>query len=158
MRAPDRVLSVIVAVCLSVLTGCASTADRQPVQRQLGTGELTFRLAWTGRADLDLHVRSPLGEKIWFMGRTSESGGELDFDCNATPEAICEDPVENIYWVRGRAPDGEYEYRVQLVSPHADPIPVRFRVVVLEEGEIVETREGELSEPHSTAGPWSFVH
>ena len=72
-------------------TGCAST-DLRP-----GTGDLSFRLTWTGSADFDLYVRSPLGEQIYFLDRLAPSGGTLDVDCNVRGRQ-CREPMENIYW------------------------------------------------------------
>ena len=56
-----RLTAPIWLTVVLVSTGCAS-ADVRP-----GTGDLSFRLTWTGSADLDLYVRSPLGEQIYFL-------------------------------------------------------------------------------------------
>lgn len=65
------------ALAAALLLGACASAGVRP-----GTGNLTFRLTWDGRADLDLYVLSPLGERIDFITRRVASGGTLDVDCN----------------------------------------------------------------------------
>ena len=78
----------------------------------VGTGDVQVNITWDSRADLDLHVLDPQGGEIYWAGRTSPSGGQLDLDSNAGcgsdgPRA------ENIFWASGLvAPHGEYIVRV----------------------------------------------
>lgn len=110
----------------AIAAGCAS---RGPVP---GTGDIAFRLTWEGEADLDLYVVAPDGERIDFIHRSAASGGVLDIDCNvtvATPGADageaapleyrklrCPHPIENVYWPKGRAPEGLYRVQVLLAD------------------------------------------
>lgn len=110
----------------ALAAGCAS---RGPVP---GTGDLAFRLTWDGESDLDLYVVAPDGERIDFIHRTGASGGELDIDCNVTVAAPgadpgeaapveyrklrCPQPIENVYWPKGRAPEGLYRVQVLLAD------------------------------------------
>src|SRR5688572_1186946 len=43
-------------------------------------GPLTFRLSWGAPVDLDIHVREPNGNEIFFNNSSSPTGGSLDFD------------------------------------------------------------------------------
>lgn len=70
-------------------------------------GDIQISLGWNNYNDIDLHVREPSGEVIYFSQRRSRSGGELDVDANAGGGATLE-PVENIYWPRRGAPAGRY--------------------------------------------------
>jgi len=133
---------------------CASSGPKP------GVGDISFRLAWEGEADLDLYVFSPLGEQIDFLHREVASGGLLDVDCNVTvlepaplpsgqstlvPRKLrCPRPLENVYWPRGDAPAGTYGIQVLLadgagaLASDAFALEVRFGrdVVTRFEGEV----------------------
>lgn len=69
-------------------------------------------LAWFNTDDLDLHIREPNGNHIYFGNkgdRFSGRGGSLDVDMNVT--TIVRDPVENVRWERTPA-DGQYRVSV----------------------------------------------
>lgn len=116
----------------SVLLGLALAAGCATGQPRPGVGDLSFRLAWEGEADLDLYVLSPLGERIDFARRVAPSGGQLDIDCNVTrPERVrapeggeglvpvkvrCPHPIENVFWPEGAAPPGAYGVQVLLAD------------------------------------------
>ncbi len=78
----------------------------------VGTGDVQVNITWDSKADIDLHVVDPSGAEIYWAGRTSPTGGQLDLDSNAGcgsdgPRA------ENIFWTTGLvAPRGEYLVRV----------------------------------------------
>lgn len=120
------------SIWLPVLMGAAMAAgcaSRGPVP---GTGDIAFRLTWEGEADLDLYVVASDGERIDFIHRRAASGGVLDIDCNVTiatpgahdPESApveyrklrCPHPIENVYWPKGRAPEGLYRVQVLLAD------------------------------------------
>ena len=114
-------------LCLpaGLLGGCATSRP--------GTGDISFRLLWQGTADLDLHVEGPHGRHVgthmnWvgvtdpaernrqfaeYMRLDEELShlpkGILDIDCNADPERMCKQPIENIFWPKGTAPRGVYQ-------------------------------------------------
>lgn len=83
-----------------LVAGCGSAGVRP------GLGDLSFRLTWTGAADLDLYVLSPLEERICFLDRSSPSGRELDVDCNLWSREPCALPMKNDLWRRSAAPKG----------------------------------------------------
>ena len=128
-----------------------------------GTGDLTFRVRWTGAADLDLYVTSPAEERVDFLHKEVPSGGTLDLDCNVTalkvrelaegepdvPEPedgpppvleyeqrLCNPAIENIYWPRGRALQGKYEYSVFLANSAGAAAADTYRVQVLIAGRV----------------------
>jgi hypothetical protein len=139
-----RGAAIFLAVVL--LAGCATGKVRP------GTGDISFRLLWTGEADLDLYVVSPLDERIDFVRRTSPSGGMLDVDCNVRTVIetnICSEPMENIFWPKGTAPAGEYRFWTFISDAHGlkdtDVYKVEVRngrkVVRTEVGRVVDLRE-----------------
>ncbi|GIV06248.1 MAG: hypothetical protein KatS3mg016_1823 [Fimbriimonadales bacterium] len=95
-------------------------------------GDPQFSLAWNNRNDLDLHVIDPAGNHIWYKQRNSPTGGELDVDANADPLRVTNQPVENIYWPPGSAPEGPYKVYVHHYANHGDrdPTPYTLRITV----------------------------
>jgi hypothetical protein len=131
-------LVLAAAAVLAFASGCAS-APRP------GSGDIAFRLFWQGAEDLDLHVQEPSQEHLSFMLRRSESGGWLDVDCNAAPDRICDNPVENVFWPEGKAPEGEFTYWIELFQLPDPPKSVPFTVQVLLGETVVHTETGVVS-------------
>lgn len=138
----------LVAAVFASLASCAS-APAGP-----GNGDIAFRLVWTGNADLDLYVVSPLGERVDFTTRSVGSGGTLDVDCNVRNNQ-CAAPMENVFWPRYLAPQGEYRYAVndateEGIEPDAGAwvleIRVRNRVVKQHSGTTVSLRKSIFQE------------
>ncbi len=75
-----------------------------------GVGPITVTLAWRTHDDLDLHMITPDGSRIYYRNKTAQ-GGTLDVDMNARDDDLAEDiAVENIYF-----PDPENgHYKVYL--------------------------------------------
>jgi hypothetical protein len=78
----------------------------------VGTGDIQVNITWDSPADVDLHVIDPSGAEIYWAGKTSATGGQLDLDSNAG--CSTDGPrAENIFWASGLiAPRGEYLVRV----------------------------------------------
>ena len=81
------------------------------------TGSIQISLLWNNYNDLDLHCIDPNGEEIFYGHKKSSSNGELDVDMNAG-EVSSNQPVENIYWEKGTAPEGTYKIVLQHYSNH----------------------------------------
>jgi hypothetical protein len=135
------------AVLLAGIAGCR-TGRPQPA----GTGDITFRLLWDGPADLDLMVIEPSGQKIWFGGRRSTTGGLLDVDCNFT--TTCDHPIENVFWAKGTAPRGTYHYQVALANTHGAPLPVSFGVQILYGRRVATSQHGAIDRRGDVWGPF----
>lgn len=69
-------------------------------------GDPQFTLIWDSRADLDLHVIEPGGAEIYWEKPMGGKGGELDVD------DVDGFGPENVYWVTGKGPPGEYRWFV----------------------------------------------
>jgi hypothetical protein len=95
---------------LAVATdGAVSSYVVQPLQiHHVGTGDVQISVSWAGASDVDLRVTDPAGELIYFDNPSSESGGTLDLDSNAscTIDGV---NSENIVWPAGHAPHGDYQ-------------------------------------------------
>jgi hypothetical protein len=112
------------------LLAAALLAAGCSAHRTAGTGDVAFRLTWSGISDLDLLVEDPAGECIFFGHRESPTGGLLDVDCNAGARP-CPHPIENVYWPRTAAPAGRYRVWVEAHSLLPAETPVRFELQVL---------------------------
>lgn len=75
-----------------------------------GVGPITVTLAWRTHDDLDLHMITPDGSRIYYRNKTAQ-GGTLDVDMNARDSELAEDiAVENTYF-----PDPENgHYKIYL--------------------------------------------
>ena len=76
-------------------------------------GALIVSLRWDTEADLDLHVTLPGGATIW-KGDTTDSGGSLDVDANASC-VLGGRRQEDIVW-KDAPPPGRYAVRVDTFS------------------------------------------
>ena len=104
----------------------------------VGSGELRFSLVWDNPGDVDLHVRTPLGNEIYF-GTLSADGGELDHD-----DTVGTGP-ENIFW-GGAPPAGTY---LVCVVPFRIDAAVSWTLTV-DDGGRVEEYEG-VADPATDA-------
>ena len=104
---------------------------------ELGTGDVQVTLIWYTTDDLDLWVTDPEGVSIGYSNDNSPSGGELDVDANAGSLPTSE-PVENIFWPTGEAPQGAYSVKVVYFSNVNTIEPVNYIVRMLVDGETSE--------------------
>jgi hypothetical protein len=105
-------------------------------------GDPQFTLIWDTQADIDIHVLEPGGAEIFWESRNGQLGGELDVD-----DRDGFGP-ENVYWVQGKGPPGEYKWFVHYyagIGGFVGPSPpTRWKVrikhdnkVVVEQGRLV---------------------
>ena len=106
------------------------------------SGDVQISLIWDNFNDLDLHVITPRGENIFFGHRRSRCRGELDVDMNAGAGKTRE-PVENVYWGKGKAPTGKYKVAVHHYRNHGDPDPTHYELRVVVDGQ-TKVIQGEL--------------
>jgi len=104
----------------------------------LGEGDVQVTLLWGGTADLDLHVRDPNNEEIYFGQRTSSSGGSIDHDDTAGTAAT---HVENVFWPAGAAPSGNYE---AWVVNYGGGVTESFELRITVGGQVVYSQGGSL--------------
>ena len=108
-----------------------------------GTGDVTVSLAWNNGNDIDLHVQTPNGERIFFSNKTSSCGGILDFDRNAGGPVDLQ-PFENIFWPDGKARSGEYTVGVHHYRNWGFGDPTKFRIQVMIKGKVVHKETGRV--------------
>lgn len=167
---PLRTAALLLIAAAALLTVACASQQLRP-----GTGDVSFRLRWQGDADLDLHVMDPLarhtGVSLFITGApeaqleaaradlaariAAEQGGAttagqvpagvLDIDCNASPHQICPQPIENVFWPTGTAPNGRYEFWVHLFQPLLDVSEVPFTVEIRRGEQVVKVIEGSVT-------------
>jgi len=78
------------------------------------SGNIQITLAWPTSADLDLYVRDPSNEQIYYGHDRSQSGGHLDQDARGgCSNDQVDSNLENVYWNQDSPPAGAYQVTVQ---------------------------------------------
>ncbi|MGF1513162.1 MAG: hypothetical protein ACFB5Z_05635 [Elainellaceae cyanobacterium] len=119
--------------------------DEATSEPDLGTGDIQATLRWQSTDDLDLVVIDPSGNQVSFLNPSVPSGGQLDVDANANCEGLTQTPVENVFWLPGEAPQGDYRVVIGLFArctPGTEPIP--FDLTLLVQG-VAEPLSGSVS-------------
>ncbi|MGB5944260.1 MAG: hypothetical protein WBG71_15350 [Leeuwenhoekiella sp.] len=145
---------------LAVLTiSCSGNDDalaEDPEEVLVGQdGNPRFNLQFTNseNVDLDLYVRTPSGEVIYFNNPTADKG-ELDVDCECI--SCPQGPNENIYWENGTAPSGEYQFWVEhFESCGGGDAASQFTLRVIRNGRVMDTKTGNLSSGSSNVWTWT---
>jgi hypothetical protein len=115
--------------------------ERQTENRINPDTKVNVSLAWNDRADLDLYVKQPDGQLVYFTPCQAPTCGTLDVDANrCDPRFPCTNlrdrPLENISW-RNQMVSGRYAVYVGMYSsnrPVGEPRPVSFTVQVTQDG------------------------
>jgi hypothetical protein len=102
--------------------------DRRRRRENGRTGVLTISLIWNTLDDVDLHVKTPSGEEIFFNKLNSSDGGELDVDMNAGLETS-EAPIENVRWL-SNPPLGKYKISAVFFGKNTNNAKVPFTVEI----------------------------
>ncbi|MFU8802292.1 MAG: hypothetical protein ACNA8W_00645 [Bradymonadaceae bacterium] len=92
------------------------------------TGPLRFTLVWHEGTDLDIHVVTPSGAKLWYRNRNIADGGRFETDaCIGSACATAEGPlIESVFW--GEEPThGTYQFWVVNYSG-TQSVPFTFDV------------------------------
>jgi hypothetical protein len=109
------------------------------------SGDVQITLEWSDRVDLDLHVYDPYRDHVYFGNRQVASGGELDVDANHPCTEAVASPLENVYWPRGGAPDGEYEVHVRYFHDCIGAGAVSYRVTVRVDDRVLDVFSATIS-------------
>lgn len=109
---------------------------------RVGSGDVQVSVAWDAPTDVDLHVTDPSGEEIYFGNSSSQSGGTLDLDSNASC-SIDNVNNENIVWPAGGAPTGQYSVHLVYWSACTQP-QSNYTVTILVVGQPPQVFSGTL--------------
>jgi uncharacterized protein YfaP (DUF2135 family) len=109
--------------------GCPYAGDPQGVQ---------ITVAWNSRADIDLYVRDPSGEMVFYneQARRSPVGGSLDHPARGQcrPEQAITN-VESAHWP-APAPAGPYVVELHYFGPCGDPVETEVTMSVVVHGKL----------------------
>jgi len=115
------------------------------------TGDVSFRLTWSGPQDLDLYVKEPDGTTIYYGNRgPTATRGQLDVDSNAGCSGPDQSPTENIFWPVGEAPHGSYEFYARRWSACTGTSTPSYTLRVFEGETVVKTYTGTMPEGGET--------
>jgi hypothetical protein len=141
------------ALSQSDATGEPVTAPPDDVSFQLDTvvltGGLEINLVWNTRDDLNLQVRDPIGETLFWGSRSTSNGGTFGPDINGLCEILVDPPaVETASWPGGAfLSSGSYEILVYYRQACEGNEPVDFAVNVVVDGESLDPIEGTIDPP-----------
>ena len=105
------------------------------------TGDVQVSIRWDNVNDIDVHVKvEALTNGRWslinFMNRFGQCGGLLDVDANAHSAMLVPQPVENVFWGKGKAPYGRYTVAIHHYRNWAGPVQTPVEVAVLVDGQV----------------------
>lgn len=89
----------------------STSTESIPEQILIASG-IEVTLTWTGAADMNLQVRDPSGQTLYWDSRATNNGGTFGFDANGLCEVISDNPVETATYAPGFLPTGSYEILV----------------------------------------------
>jgi hypothetical protein len=112
---------------------------------------MEVRLQWADAVDLNLEVRDPNGNTLYFDSRTSPIGGSFGFDANGVCDVISNTPTETATWQPGFVPTGSYEILIfyrQSCEDVAQAVP--FSLTVTINGKVMPVINAAIAPPPST--------
>jgi len=121
----------------------AQPATAEPALVTLSTG-MRVSLTWDSTADLDLEVRDPYGNSIYWDNPTVENavfGQNVNAGCVAP---VGDGPTERIDWAPGAVPTGSYEIIVYYIEGCEDNAPANITLSVVVDGAALDTVTGTL--------------
>jgi hypothetical protein len=107
------------------------------------TGSVQVLLEWHNYNDLDLICVDPNGEAVWYRNKKVSSGGMLEIDMNVNARHSNQ-PIENIYWPQGQAPQGMYHVFISYYAQHESNINKTPYKVIVKYGGKEEIFEGDI--------------
>lgn len=121
----------------------AEPALAEPTLITLSTG-MQISVTWNSTADLDLEVRDPYGNSIYWDNPTVENA-VFNQNVNAGCVApIGDGPTERIDWAPGAVPTGSYEIIVYYIQGCEGNAPANITVNVTVDGATLEPVSGTL--------------
>ena len=118
------------------------------------SGKFNVRLEWKTSDDLDLHLKVPDGQEIYYSNKNivcKGCHGHLDVDANAgTPTS--ESPQENIFWDED-APEGDYQVDINLYTHRSGENEIPFIVTLFPENKEAITKTSSFKNIQSDRKP-----
>lgn len=130
---------------LSLSAGTPASPTPVPTLAPITVNNMSVALSWATIDDLDLEVRDPIGNSV-FWGNTAAGGATLLANVNNGCTNTVSNPTETIRWAPGRVPAGSYEILVYYNRAcRQPPAPVDFTVTVTVNGRAQPPIQGRLN-------------
>jgi hypothetical protein len=104
-------------------------------------------LTWNSTADMNLQVRDPNGENLYFNSRNTSTGGQFGFDVNGLCNNLDSNGTERATWPAGGVPTGSYEIMVFYRQGCQNQDPVTFSIGLVVDGQQLNSITGTLLPP-----------
>lgn len=118
------------------------------VGQVLTANGIQVNLNWDSSDDLNLQIRDPLGETLYWDSRTTSNGGTFGFDVNGLCEVISpEANTETASWPAGPVASGSYEILIYYRQACEGLNPVDFSVDITVDGVTLDPITGTLFPP-----------
>jgi uncharacterized protein YfaP (DUF2135 family) len=132
------------------VTPSTVTPDTFQTGQFLSTTGIQVSLNWNNAADLNLQVRDPVGQTLFFDSRTTNNGGTFGFDVNGLCEVITtENATETATYAPGAVPTGSYEILVFYRQDCQNQGPTSFTVNAVVDGTALEPITATLPAPQN---------
>ncbi len=127
----------------TVVPGPEATAE---IARQVVTRSgIQVKLDWGSSADMNLEVRDPVGNSVYFGSPTSNNGATYGTNVNGNcVNLVSDNPSENVAWAPGGVPAGSYEVLVYYQQECQQNGTVAFTVNVTFDGTALTPISGSL--------------
>jgi len=135
----------LAATPVTTVDAASPTSNEQT--QVLISGGMEVTLSWDAPVDMNLEVRDPNGDSLFWNSRSSAIGGSFGFDANGLCEILVDQPVETASWAAGFVPTGSYEILVFYRQACDAPNPVAFTVTTVVNGQELEPITGTLPPP-----------
>lgn len=130
---------------LTLSAATLATPTPAPTLAPITLNSMSVALSWATIDDLDLEVRDPVGNAVFF-GNTAAGGATLLANVNNGCTNTVNNPTETIRWAAGRVPAGSYEILVYYNRACRQPAaPVDFTVTVTVNGRAQPPIQGRLN-------------
>jgi len=130
---------------LTLSAGGLAAPRPAPTLAPIALNSMSVALSWTTIDDLDLEVRDPVGNTVFF-NNTAAGGATLLANVNGGCTNTVRNPTEIIRWAPGRVPAGSYEILVYYNRAcRQPPAPVDFTVTVTVNGRAQPPIQGRLN-------------
>jgi len=144
---PDVVAEDSQPTAAPVVADTTTTDTTSEESLVLISGGMEVTLNWNAAVDMNLEVRDPNGESLFWNNRTSSIGGSFGFDANGLCEVIDTEPAETASWTSGFVPTGSYEILVFYRQGCDTNAPVSFTVNGTVNGVALDPITGTLPPP-----------
>ncbi len=131
------------------------TAEEVDCTPAPSSGDVQVLLSWNNYNDLDLICTDPNGHSVFYKNRRVPSGGQLEIDMNVEyPDR--QNPIENIYWPSGGAPNGTYHVYLLYFKQHINIKDTPYKITVKYGGK-TKDYEGTISKEKEAIHICSFT-